>query len=153
MISTVCRKRWERIHPWAIWNCFAKSRFDKKAFYLFLLFYVFLWFLFRFVEVIKQFRDDVRNGIPLPSLEISFKAVINACECDIDAPTQDSLNLVRFIFLCKFTASIKASDNRQWQTTVDLNLGKMMKPHVDRLFQNNDKETSINLKRYLKALS
>lgn len=112
-----------------------------------------LWFLFRFVEVINKFRDNVRDGIPLPSLERSFKAVINACECDKDAPTQDSLNLVRFIFLCKFTASIKPSNNRQWQNTVDLNLGKTMKPHVDKLFQNKDKETSINLKRYLKALS
>lgn len=78
-----------------------------------------------------------------------FDMIVDACRySDEDV---DLVNSLRFIFLCKFIASLRTIENSEWQLYILSKLSSAMFGHVDHVgAMQNENE---NVKKFVKALS
>lgn len=72
--------------------------------------------------------------------------IVNACTRADEEP--DLVNSFRFIFLCKFIASLKPIDNQEWQNPINYHLSSAMSGHVEAMRKQGENE---NVKTFVKT--
>lgn len=88
------------------------------------------------------------QGSNIYTLINGFKICVDACKYSDKEP--DLVNALRFTFLCKFIASLKPIDNKQWNGPINAHLSSVMSGHVDTMLKQSKNE---NVKKFVLALS
>lgn len=92
-----------------------------------------------------------REGDSIFPLIEEFKKILDTCERDSSDKESILVNLVnvaRFLFLCKFVASLKPISNKSWQNAINMHLSTAMKNHVDAMMKQTRKEADETKKNF-----